>query len=90
MYVLSKIEHLFIIFQTAKMFSDDKLDVFLSITSAICFSRNRVIKMPEITIPVIFKAVNNFYGIFQKTQFFHCHDILPSKSPVTLINAFIF
>lgn len=87
MYVLSKIEHLFIIFQTAKMFSDDKIDVFLSITSAICFSRNRVIKMPGITNPVIFKSVNEK---FQKTWFFHCHDILPSKLPVTLINAFIF
>lgn len=90
MYVLSKIEHLFIIFQTAKMFSDDKIDVFLSITSAICFSKNRVIKMPGITNLVIFKSVNDFYEKFQKTWFFHCHDILPSKLPVTLINAFIF
>lgn len=44
MYVLSKIEHLFIISQTTKLSCHDKNDVFLSLTSSERFSKNRVIK----------------------------------------------
>lgn len=50
MYVLSKIEHLFIISQTTKLSCHDKKDVFLSLTSSERFSKNRVIKNLEIRI----------------------------------------